>query len=61
MSEPGDISQDRRFQPVLDALIRLHGSYKTSPEMRSLERGQVAEFLVMFNAANAISTGDGNG
>ena len=46
-----DISEDRRFQPVLDALISLHGSYRRTPQERSLERGQVAEFLVMLDAA----------
>ncbi len=46
-----DISIDPRFKPVLDALISLHGCYRVTEEMRLLERGQVAEFLTMLDAA----------
>jgi hypothetical protein len=44
-----DINKDPRFEKCLAALIRLHNS-EQNPRMRSMERGMVAEFLVMFDA-----------
>jgi hypothetical protein len=55
-----DISDDPRYRPVLDALIRLHGSQEAVEGMRQLERGMVAEFLTMLDAAS-LSVGAGSG
>lgn len=52
-----DISQDARYNLVLEALVRLHAGCANPEAMRAYERGMVAEFLVMLDAALLASGG----